>query len=152
MLTKKNNSSIRGGETMKRRSFFKIILAFLGSVTFFSFAYSFFKYLTSLPAATADGAKILIPKSDIPSGEARNIIYGKIPVVVINRPEKGFIAFSRVCTHLGCLVDYDRKKQIFLCPCHAGIFDLEGNVVSGPPPKTLNVIPLRIEGGNIAIG
>lgn len=141
-----------GCHVMKRRSFLKTILAFLGSITFFSFAYSLVKYLASLPTARANDKKVLISKSDIPSGEAKNISFGNIPAVVINRPEKGFIAFSRVCTHLGCLVDYNRNKQVFLCPCHAGVFDLEGNVVSGPPPKMLHIIPLRIEGGNIVIG
>ena len=137
---------------MKRRRFMKIILAFLGSITFFSFAYSVVKFLASLPAARAIDKKLLIRKSDIPSGEARNVIYGNIPVVVVNRPEKGFIAFSRVCTHLGCLVDYSERKKLFLCPCHAGVYDIEGNVVSGPPPKAMNAIPLRIDGGNIVIG
>jgi cytochrome b6-f complex iron-sulfur subunit len=141
-----------GWAEMKRRRFLKIILTFLGSITFFSFAYSLVKFLASIPAARANDKKFLIRKNDIPSGEARNIIYGNIPAIVINRPEKGFIAFSRVCTHLGCLVDYNKRKQLFLCPCHAGVYDLEGNVVSGPPPKPMSVIPLRIEGGNIVIG
>jgi cytochrome b6-f complex iron-sulfur subunit len=141
-----------GWGEMKRRRFLKMILAFLGSITFLSFAYSLVKFLASIPAASAGDKKLVISKTDIPSGESRNIIYGNIPVVVINRPEKGFVAFSRVCTHLGCLVDYNERKHVFLCPCHAGIFDIEGNVVSGPPPKAMNVIPLRIEGGNIVIG
>jgi cytochrome b6-f complex iron-sulfur subunit len=129
-----------------------MILAFLGSITFFSFAYSLVKFLASIPAASASDKKIVISKADIPSGEAKNIIYENIPVVVINRPDKGFIAFSRVCTHLGCLVDYNERKHVFLCPCHAGVFDIEGNVVSGPPPKAMNAIPLRIEGVNLVIG
>jgi cytochrome b6-f complex iron-sulfur subunit len=137
---------------MKRRRFLKMILAFLGSITFLSFAYSLVKFLASIPAARASDKRLVINKIDIPSGEARNVIYGNIPVVVINRPDKGFIAFSRVCTHLGCLVDYNERKHVFLCPCHAGVFDIEGNVVSGPPPKAMNVLPLRIEGGNIIIG
>jgi cytochrome b6-f complex iron-sulfur subunit len=129
-----------------------MILAFLGSITFLSFAYSLVKFLASIPAARASDKKLVISKTDIPSGESRNIIYGNMPIVVINRPEKGLIAFSRVCTHLGCLVDYNEKKQLFLCPCHAGVFDIEGYVVSGPPPKAMNAIPLRIDGGNIVIG
>jgi cytochrome b6-f complex iron-sulfur subunit len=137
---------------MKRRKFLQIILTFLGSITFFSFAYALVKFLSALPAARAGNKKLVIRKSDIPSGEARNIIYGNIPAVIVNRPEKGFIAFSRVCTHLGCLVEYNERKQIFLCPCHAGIYDVEGNVVSGPPPKAMSTIPLRIEGGDIVIG
>ncbi|MEK6697511.1 MAG: ubiquinol-cytochrome c reductase iron-sulfur subunit [Nitrospirota bacterium] len=137
---------------MKRRRFLKTILAFLGSITFFSFAYSLLKFLAALPAKTAEAKKLVIRKSDVPSGEARNIICRNAPAIVLNRPEKGFVAFSRVCTHLGCLVDYNKRKQLFLCPCHAGVFDLEGNVVSGPPPKSMAVIPLRIEGENIVIG
>jgi cytochrome b6-f complex iron-sulfur subunit len=129
-----------------------MILAFLGSITFLSFAYSLVKFLASIPAARTSDKKLVISKTDIPSGESRNIIYGNMPIVVINRPEKGLIAFSRVCTHLGCLVDYNEKKQLFLCPCHAGVFDIEGYVVSGPPPKAMNAIPLRIDGGNIVIG
>ena len=137
---------------MKRRRFLKILLAFLGSITFLSFAYSLLKFLTSLPPKSADFKKLIIHKSDVPSGESKNIIYRNAPIVIINRPDKGYIAFSRTCTHLGCLVEYSKSKQKFICPCHAGIYDLEGNVVSGPPPKPLTAIPLKIEGETIIIG
>jgi cytochrome b6-f complex iron-sulfur subunit len=137
---------------MNRRSFLKIILAFLGSITFLSFIFSFFKYLTALPARAAAANKIVIPKNEIPSGDARDFVYQNAAAVVINRPDKGFIAFSRTCTHLGCLVEFNKNRQILLCPCHAGVYDLEGNVVSGPPPKPLTPIPLKIEGDSIIIG
>jgi cytochrome b6-f complex iron-sulfur subunit len=137
---------------MKRRRFLKIILAFLASITLLSFVYSLFKFLAALPARTAETKKLIISKNEIPSGNAKDIIFRNTPAVIINRPDKGFIALSRVCTHLGCLVEYDRGKQRLICPCHAGNFDLEGNVLSGPPPKPLPAIPLRIEGENIVIG
>ena len=53
------------------------------------------------------------------------------PAIIIHTKDKGYIALSRVCTHLGCLVNYDQARQIFICPCHNGIYDLEGNVLSG---------------------
>jgi cytochrome b6-f complex iron-sulfur subunit len=137
---------------MKRRRFLKIGLAFLGSITFLSFAYSLLKFLTALPSRTAEKKQLIIPKSDIPSGESKNINYQDAPIIVLNRPDKGFIAFSRVCTHLGCLVEYNKAKQRFICPCHAGNFDLDGSVHSGPPPKPLASIPLKIEGENLIIG
>jgi cytochrome b6-f complex iron-sulfur subunit len=137
---------------MKRRRFLQILLAFLGSITFLTFAYSFLKFLTSLPSKSADLKKLVIRKSDVPSGEAKNIIYQNTPAVIINRPDKGYIAFSRTCTHLGCLVEYSKSNLRFICPCHAGIYDLDGNVVSGPPPKPLTAIPLKIEGETIIIG
>ena len=45
--------------------------------------------------------------------------------------------FSAVCTHLGCLVKWLPQSNEFFCPCHAGRFDSNGNVVSGPPPSPL---------------
>ena len=53
---------------------------------------------------------------------------GSTPAIVINTRGHGFLAFSKVCTHLGCLVKYDQERQMFICPCHAGTFDLEGKV------------------------
>jgi len=140
------------GGMMKRRRFLTMLLTFLGSITSLSFAYSLLTFLTSLPSKSADLKKLVIHKSDIPSGEAKNIIYHNAPAVIINRPDKGYIAFSRTCTHLGCLVEYSKSKLKFICPCHAGIYDLDGNVVSGPPPKPLTAIPLKIEDETIIIG
>jgi len=137
---------------MKRRRFLKIVLAFLASITLLSFVYSLLKFLVALPARTAETKKLIIRKNEIPSGDAKDIIFRNTPAVIINRPDKGFIALSRVCTHLGCLVEYNPVKQRLICPCHAGNFDLEGNVLAGPPPKPLTVIPLRIDGENIVIG
>jgi cytochrome b6-f complex iron-sulfur subunit len=137
---------------MKRRRFLKIFLAFLGSITLFSFAYSLLKFLTALPSKAGEAKKLVMHKRDVPAGEAKNIIFQSMPAVIVNRPDKGFIAFSRVCTHLGCLVEYHRGLRRFICPCHAANFDLEGSVISGPPPKPLAIIPLRIDGENIVIG
>jgi Rieske Fe-S protein len=49
-------------------------------------------------------------------------------------------------------VTYERGKKILLCPCHAGVYDIEGNVVSGPPPKPLQKFSVRVEGENVVIG
>jgi cytochrome b6-f complex iron-sulfur subunit len=140
------------GVVMKRRNFLKIAIAAFGSVTAGSFAYALVKFLSALPTRIAEANRLVIRKSDIPSGEAKHFVYRNVPAVIINRPEKGFIALSRTCTHLGCLVEYHRIKQRMVCPCHAGNFDLEGNVLSGPPPKSLPLIPFKIEGENIVIG
>lgn len=45
---------------------------------------------------------------------------------------------SNVCTHLGCHVRWIADKNKFFCPCHNGVFDKYGNVVSGPPPRPLD--------------
>lgn len=58
-----------------------------------------------------------------------------------------FLVFSRVCTHLGCLVRWDEKKRHYHCPCHGGIFDEVGNVIAGPPPRPLERLRVKVENG-----
>lgn len=137
---------------MKRRKFLKVILAFLGSITFVSFGNALFRLLLSAPAKAAESKKIVIHKTEVPYGGAKNVICGDTAVVVINRPEKGLIAFSRTCTHFGCLVEFSKSRQKLICPCHGGTYALDGTVESGPPPKPLTSIPIKIEGETITIG
>ncbi|MDE2039781.1 MAG: Rieske (2Fe-2S) protein [Elusimicrobia bacterium] len=62
-----------------------------------------------------------------------------------------FIAFDPRCTHLGCPYRWDQGKQEFLCPCHAGVFDREGKVLSGPPPRPLDRFPVKVVSGRLLI-
>jgi cytochrome b6-f complex iron-sulfur subunit len=126
-----------------------MIFAVMGSISLGSLAYPFLKYLAP-PKAEILAEKQTIRKSDV--GDAKEILFQNTPAIIIDRPGKGLIALSRVCTHLGCLIEYDKQKKKLICPCHAGIFNLEGRVISGPPPKSLTVIPLKVEGEDIVIG
>jgi Rieske Fe-S protein len=51
------------------------------------------------------------------------------------------------CSHLGCNVHWREEMEQFRCPCHEGIFDREGQVVSGPPPRSLTQLQTKIEDG-----
>ncbi|MGD0886077.1 MAG: ubiquinol-cytochrome c reductase iron-sulfur subunit [Thermodesulfovibrionales bacterium] len=136
---------------MKRRSFLHALLAILSSTALVSFAYPLLRFLAP-PPGEAKTRKLILEKGEVPIGGFKDIVFDDMPAIVINSADKGLVAFSRVCTHLGCLVEYDKDKKRMLCPCHAGVFDLEGNVVSGPPPRPLAKLPLRIEGETIVIG
>jgi cytochrome b6-f complex iron-sulfur subunit len=104
------------------------------------------------PKSSVPDTPITINKDEIPTGTAKEIVFNEIPLVVINRRGSGFIALSRVCTHLGCLVGYDKFNNKLVCPCHAGEFDLEGRVLSGPATKPLLRYPLKIAADQITIG
>jgi cytochrome b6-f complex iron-sulfur subunit len=75
---------------------------------------------------------------------------GEQPVLVF-RMEKEFRAFSAVCTHLGCLVDFEGVKGRIFCPCHAGVYNLEGQVVAGPPPKPLPQLEVTVVDDNVYV-
>jgi Rieske Fe-S protein len=54
-------------------------------------------------------------------------------------------AMSATCTHLGCQVQWDGEGRKFKCPCHGGVYAADGSVVSGPPPRALNIVEARID-------
>jgi Rieske Fe-S protein len=71
-------------------------------------------------------------------------------LVYVKQSKKGnVIAISAGCTHLGCIVTWDENQKVFKCPCHDGLYDAEGAVLSGPPPAPLFRHPAKIEDGRI---
>ncbi|MDO8672357.1 MAG: ubiquinol-cytochrome c reductase iron-sulfur subunit [Dehalococcoidia bacterium] len=70
---------------------------------------------------------------------------------VIKKSDSTFIVYDPRCTHLGCPYAWHPESNQFICPCHTGIFDLEGNVVSGPPPRSLRRFANKIEGGKLFV-
>ena len=76
---------------------------------------------------------------------AGQVVYQRGPKVFIARDEKGFLCLSARCTHLGCMVVWNRDHRMFLCPCHGGKFNADGRNVEGPPPRPLDLLALRID-------
>ena len=75
----------------------------------------------------------------------------EISVYVVTQDGREYIALSNICTHLGCRVRWITDQSVFFCPCHNGVFDEVGSVVSGPPPKPLDQYELKIEGDQLFI-
>ncbi|MDI1471582.1 ubiquinol-cytochrome c reductase iron-sulfur subunit [Thermodesulfovibrio sp. 1176] len=87
-----------------------------------------------------------VKKVDIAIDEERTI---KIFLVKYNN---SIFALSPVCTHLGCFVNFDININEFICPCHAGRYNIEGKVIEGPPKENLIRFPVKIENNRIFIG
>ena|SRR5579864_2286617 len=58
--------------------------------------------------------------------------------------ETDFTAFSVNCTHLGCPVNWRPDAELFLCPCHGGVYYADGTVAGGPPPRSLLEVSVRV--------
>jgi cytochrome b6-f complex iron-sulfur subunit len=90
--------------------------------------------------------------ADFPMGQGKVVSVSDKPVIVVHTEQEGVKAFSAICTHLGCIVEWDENRQIILCPCHDGRFSpLNGAVISGPPPAPLAELPLSVEGDAIYV-
>ena len=79
------------------------------------------------------------------------VVYHRGRKLFIVRDEKGFLSFSARCTHLGCIVVWNRDHDMFLCPCHGGKYDAEGQNVEGPPPRPLDLLALRIDDNGLLV-
>jgi quinol---cytochrome c reductase iron-sulfur subunit, bacillus type len=62
-----------------------------------------------------------------------------------------FIAFSINCTHLGCPVRWLQEADLFMCPCHGGVYYKDGTVAAGPPPHPLARYTVRVRDGEVEL-
>jgi Rieske Fe-S protein len=60
-----------------------------------------------------------------------------------------FTALDGTCTHLGCIVQWNEGESNFICPCHSGHFTREGEVISGPPPRRLRQLAVKVQDGTL---
>ena len=119
-----------------RRGFLDLIVAAGSAVTAAAIAVPGLLYLWPAARGGADEDVEVKGAADMTPGEAVTIqVRGK--AVIVLRRQRDFVAYSAVCTHLGCLVKWDAAQKQFLCPCHAAVFDAEGRIVSGPAPADM---------------
>lgn len=71
-------------------------------------------------------------------------------VYVVHGPD-GFFAMTAVCTHLGCLTQYERENNRIFCPCHGSRFSADGAVTAGPAPQPLPRLLLTLEQGALVV-
>lgn len=108
-----------------------------------------FDFLRPRVEEGAFGSRIRVGKvEDFPVG---SVTYFKQSQFYLVHLEGGFLALYRVCTHLGCIVPWQEEQQRFWCPCHAGVFNMKGEVLAGPPPRPMDLFPVEIVGGEIVI-
>jgi len=141
------------GETFQfmtsRRGLIKGIYGFLAAVGLGSLGYGLYRFLAPGGGA-APPLEVLL--SQIPAGGSYSFRYGNSPGILIQEEEGSFRAFSLVCTHLACTVLWNPEKREFYCPCHDGLFDAEGRVLSGPPPSPLERLKVRVKEDIVLVG
>ncbi len=132
-----------------RRGLLKGLIGFFGALGLGGALYGAHGFL-----ARGEGAQspVEISFDEIPPGGASQFLYGGVPGILIRNEEEGFEAFSLLCTHLGCNVVWNPEKKEFRCPCHDGLFDSRGNVISGPPPAPLERWKVKVDSGKVVIG
>jgi cytochrome b6-f complex iron-sulfur subunit len=140
-------------EKIERRDFFGSLVNWILGLTVVIWIVPIVAYL--FPKSKGEEENIFMDPSGNPikvsdvleEGSKTGLAFGDATVVISYGGEVR--AFSAVCTHLGCIVSWKKDEGIFFCPCHAGKFDSNGNVISGPPPKPLLQYRVKVDGSKI---
>ena len=137
---------------MNRRAFLRAL--FKGSFLALAGAalYPILRYLPPPKGSEASVSSVVAAKvGDLKSNAAKIFRFGNKPGILINTPKGEMKAFSAVCTHLNCTVQYDTSDSIIWCACHNGKYDLNGQVISGPPPRPLEPYQVNLRGDDIIV-
>ncbi|WP_447976921.1 QcrA and Rieske domain-containing protein [Candidatus Nitrospira bockiana] len=72
-------------------------------------------------------------------------------VWAVKKADGSITVFAPMCTHLGCGYRWDPGAHRFKCPCHASVFNIDGQVLAGPAPRPLDVLPSKVEQGRLYV-
>jgi cytochrome b6-f complex iron-sulfur subunit len=92
------------------------------------------------------------PVGEFQVGTSRALVLGDRAALVIRLPDGSFRAFVALCTHLGCVVGYSQERNRIECRCHQGVYSVDGQNISGPPPRPLDPLRVSVENGIVVVG
>jgi len=115
--------------------------------------YPVLRYLIPPKSGEPSVANVTVPwkPTEIKANSGRIFRFGSQPGILIKTPAGELRAFTAVCTHLNCTVQYREEKQDIWCACHNGVYDLNGKNVSGPPPRPLEPYKVYVKGDEIVV-
>jgi cytochrome b6-f complex iron-sulfur subunit len=148
-----NSNSDKQGPAMGRRRLIGYLLGFSVVATLGGVLTPIIGYLwpPSRAANSGSGRVEVGTTADYPVGVGHVVPVNDQPVIVINT-NQGMRAYSAICTHLGCVVEWDQERQFILCPCHDGRFNaINGAIISGPVPTPLPQLEVTVEGDAIYV-
>ncbi|MFQ6071976.1 MAG: ubiquinol-cytochrome c reductase iron-sulfur subunit [Methanosarcinales archaeon] len=149
----KNKNKIARRKFMKYLASVPIIAVGISSIA------TALRYIWPPDVAIAGQGKVLVAEvGDLKKLDAAKFTYYQQPAFLVLHENGEYTANSAVCTHLGCIVKWepdmnmpDYPKPHFHCPCHRGIYDEYGKVISGPPPRPLPKYKVSVEDGKIYV-
>jgi Rieske Fe-S protein len=135
-----------------RRGFLELLLGGGLIATLGSILYPVFRFIVPPKVAESQEASVVAAKvGELAPNAGKVFKFGSRPGILVRTPGGGYRAFSALCTHLQCTVQYREDYQGIWCACHNGRFDLSGKNVAGPPPRPLDVYDVAIRGDEIVV-
>lgn len=138
---------------VSRRRLAALLLGTGGGGLLAAVLYPVIRYLIPPKIRESSVASVTLPFTvdDVARNSGRIFKFGNKPGILIRTPTGEFRAFSAICTHLDCIVQYRDDLSHIWCACHNGHYDLSGLNISGPPPRPLPEFDVGIRGTQIVV-
>ncbi len=129
-----------------RRRFVNLMLATSVGAMFLSVMYPVLRFLVPPRTGEPRIASVEVPwkATELKANSGRIFKIGSQPGILIKTPAGDLRAFTAICTHLACTVQYREDMQMIWCACHNGHYDLFGKNVAGPPPRPLEPYKVQV--------
>lgn len=135
-----------------RRTWIKALLGTGFASSIASFLYPAVRFMLPPPVAESSANEVPAGKiTDLKPNSGRIFKFGSRPGLLIRTAGGEWRAFSAVCTHLNCTVQYRPDTQQIWCACHNGLYDLNGKVIGGPPPRPLEQYAVNIRNDEVVV-
>jgi cytochrome b6-f complex iron-sulfur subunit len=137
-MTARPNEAEAEKKPVTRREFLNI--AWLASLGFLTVNLGGVTYLFSMPRfkeGEFGGLYSIGRVSELPDAGSPPVNIPKVKLWLSNT-EQGVMALYKVCTHLGCLYNWNSQEGKFICPCHGSQFQANGTYIQGPAPRSLD--------------
>ena len=136
-----------------RRGFLNWMLGTSVGAFLVSVLYPVARYLIppTVGESTAATVTLAIKPGDVKPNTGQIFKFGSRPAILVRTPAGELKAFSAVCTHLNCTVQYRTDLSHIWCACHNGHFDLNGQNIAGPPPRPLDGFVVSTRGNQIVV-
>ena len=135
-----------------RRSFIDHLLSTSLGATVLSIAYPVILFLIPPALSESQQNNVLAGTSnELKPNSAKIFKFGSRPGILVRTSTGEFRAFSAICTHLNCTVQYRDDLQHIWCACHGGQFDLNGINIAGPPPRPLEQYEVNLSGDDVVV-
>jgi cytochrome b6-f complex iron-sulfur subunit len=135
-----------------RRSFLHWLLGGGFTASIISFLYPAINFMNPPAIPEASTNEVAAGRvQELKPNSGKIVKFGSKPALLIRLSETEWRAFSAVCTHLNCTVQYQDSTRQVWCACHNGLYDLNGKVVGGPPPKPLEEYAVHVRGDEVII-
>ena len=141
-----------GASVLSRRSLLNWLLGTTLGATLGAALYPVFRFVIPPEVAEAPVNRVLAAKlSELPLNSGKIFRFGARPGIVLRTSDGAVRAFSAVCTHLNCTVQYRPDLQHIWCACHNGHYDLHGKNIAGPPPRPLEEYVVNVRRDQIVV-